>query len=66
MIELQISGMNCQHCVKSVTEALSAVAGVERVVAVDLETGTARVEGDADAQALVRAVEEAGYQARPS
>jgi len=63
MIELHIGGMNCQHCVKAVTDALSAVAGVERVESVDLESGRALVAGDVDPRALVAAVSAAGYQA---
>lgn len=63
MIELKITGMTCGHCVKAVTEALSAVAGVNRVAEVSLEQGAARVEGDADATQLIAAVEEEGYEA---
>lgn len=65
MTELKIRGMTCQHCVRAVSEALAAVAGVSRVVAVELETGRAAVEGDVDPQALVAAVKEAGYEAEP-
>ncbi|MET1258981.1 MauE/DoxX family redox-associated membrane protein [Flagellimonas sp. DF-77] len=39
---LNISGMTCQGCVKSVTEKLSKVSGVEGVQ-VDLEAGTAAI-----------------------
>ena len=65
MIELQITGMSCQHCVKAVTEALASVPGVTRVVAVDLDSGRARVDGDVDVSALIAAVKEAGYGAEP-
>lgn len=64
MITLKIEGMSCQHCVKAVNEALAGVAGVEKVVDVNLEKGEARVEGNADVQALIAAVEEEGYQAK--
>lgn len=64
MITLKIEGMSCQHCVKAVNEALAGVAGVDQVVDVNLENGEARVEGNADVQALIAAVEEEGYQAR--
>lgn len=63
MTELKIEGMTCQHCVRAVTEALADVGGVDRVVAVDLDTGMAKIEGDADHQALVAAVREDGYEA---
>jgi copper chaperone len=63
MIELNIEGMTCMHCVKAVTEALSRVPGVTKVQEVDLEKGTATVQGSPDPHALVSAVKEAGYQA---
>lgn len=62
---LVISGMSCQHCVKAVTDALAAVGGVD-AVDVDLASGTARVEGQADTAALVAAVVAAGYGAEPT
>ncbi|MGP6172178.1 heavy-metal-associated domain-containing protein [Microbacterium sp. A196] len=64
-ITLKIDGMTCGHCVSSVTEELSAVAGVNSV-AVDLAAGgtsTATVSADAaiSNSALEAAVAEAGY-----
>lgn len=65
-IELVIEGMGCEGCVAAVEKALRAVPGV-RTVAVDLEAGRAAVEHDGtDPTALVRAVEKAGYDARPA
>ena len=55
-----VSGMTCGHCVSSVTEEVSAVAGVQDVQ-VDLASGLLTVTGDADATAVQAAVEEAGY-----
>ncbi len=63
MIELKIEGMNCQHCVKAVSDALAEVPGVTRVESVDLDSASARIEGEADPQALIAAVKAAGYQA---
>ncbi|WP_262177282.1 CopZ family metallochaperone [Haloarcula laminariae] len=60
--KLTVDGMSCEHCEQSVEEALSGVEGVT-AVAVDLEGGAATVEGDADEDALVAAVDEAGYTA---
>lgn len=60
---LQIDGMTCQGCVKSVTRALQAVAGVTGVQ-VDLASGKAVVDFDQQQvtpAALTAAVEEAGY-----
>lgn len=59
--KLKISGMTCGNCVKHVTQALQAVPGVERV-SVDLESGTAEVDGDASNEQLKAAVEEEGYE----
>ena len=63
---LQIGGMTCGHCVAAVTGALEGVAGVESV-AVDLESGFARVGlesgAEANVEALVRSVEDAGFEA---
>ena len=62
MIELNVSGMTCGHCKAAVEKALMGVAGVERAE-VDLEAGTARVQGDAAPGALIEAVKEEGYGA---
>lgn len=61
-IELEITGMTCDHCVARTAKALEAVPGVESVQ-VTLEPGAAVVNGDAAADALVAAVKEAGYTA---
>ncbi len=63
MIRLDITGMTCQHCVKAVNEALAGVPGVEKVVEVNLERGEATVEGHPDADHLIAAVAEEGYEA---
>ena len=62
---LAVAGMTCEHCVASVTEEVSELSGVSDV-AVDLVAGgisTVTVTSDAplDADALVGAVREAGY-----
>ncbi|MGW0516725.1 heavy-metal-associated domain-containing protein [Crossiella sp. NPDC003009] len=58
-----VTGMTCQHCVSSVTEELSEVAGVTGVT-VDLPTGAVTVTSERElAEAEVKAaVTEAGYQ----
>ena len=61
-ITLQVGGMTCEHCVRAVTKTLQAVPGVENV-SVNLAGGRAEVEGAADPQALVRAIESEGYEA---
>jgi copper chaperone len=64
MIRLKVEGMTCQHCVKAVREALSAVPGVDGVTAVSLESGEALVDGKPEAGALLAALQEEGYEAR--
>ena len=64
-IELDITGMTCDHCVRSVTNALKDVPGVTDAV-VSLEKKQATVTADSvDVQALLDAVEEEGYEAAP-
>ena len=59
---LKIDGMMCEHCEKAVTDALSAVDGVESVKA-DAKAGTAAVtmKPGTDEEALKAAVAKAGY-----
>lgn len=59
---ITVDGMSCEHCEQSVEEALSAVAGVTDARA-NREGDAATIEGDAESDALVRAVEDAGYEA---
>ncbi|KQR35128.1 heavy-metal-associated domain-containing protein [Deinococcus sp. Leaf326] len=61
-IELTISGMTCSHCQSGVTNALKSVPGVTDAQ-VDLKTGKAVVQGSADAQHLISAVQDEGYGA---
>ena len=58
-----VTGMTCSHCVASVTEEVSGIAGVSDV-AVELETGAVTVtsESPLDTTAVRAAVEEAGYE----
>ena len=65
MTELNITGMTCAHCQRAVKEALESVEGVQSA-SVDLDMGVARVDGEADLEALMAAVEEEGYQAAPA
>ena len=62
-IRLSISGMSCAGCVSSVEKALSAVPGVEKS-AVNFAEHTADVTGTADAEVLIKAVVDAGYDAQ--
>ncbi|VFT13275.1 heavy metal translocating P-type ATPase [Pseudomonas aeruginosa] len=64
-LELSIEGMTCASCVGRVERALKKVPGV-REVSVNLASERAHLEllGAVDSQALLQAVEQAGYKAR--
>jgi copper chaperone CopZ len=55
---LEIEGMSCGHCVKSVQSALAAVPGV---TSAKVTVGHAEVESSAPREALVRAIEAADF-----
>lgn len=59
----RVQGMTCDHCVRTVSGALGALAGV-REVRVDLAGGIATVTADQplDDADVRTAVEEAGYE----
>lgn len=59
---LKVRGMTCGHCSATVTKALKKVSGVE-AAEVDLDKGEAVVTGRVDAQSLINAVKEEGYEA---
>ncbi|MDJ0332836.1 copper chaperone CopZ [Planococcus sp. S3-L1] len=62
-INLQVGGMSCQHCVKSVTESVMALPGVDKVK-VSLENASVDVAYDAsaiDVAQIAEAIEDQGY-----
>ena len=64
-VNLKISGMSCQGCVRSVKNVLESVPGVT-AAEVSLQNSEARVVFDpvrASLGSLKAAVEEAGYEA---
>jgi copper chaperone len=61
-MELTVTGMSCGHCEETVEDALGDVDGVTAASA-DNETDSVTVEGDANPDALVAAVQDAGYDA---
>jgi len=63
-IELAVDGMTCASCVGHVEHALQAVPGVTKAT-VNLATERATIQGNASPEALIEAVKNAGYQARP-
>ncbi len=63
---LHVTGMTCEHCVKAVTQELTALDGVQGVE-VDLVSGgtsavTVRSAQPISRETLVAAVDEAGYE----
>jgi len=57
----QVKGMACNHCRATVEKQISALPGVTSVT-VDLATGTATVEGDAEPAAVLNAIRVAGFE----
>ena len=62
MKQYNVTGMSCAACQARVEKAVSAVPGVDSC-AVSLLTNSMGVEGSADAAAIIKAVEDAGYGA---
>ena len=61
-VELAVEGMTCASCVGRVEKALKAVPGVTDAT-VNLATERATVRGAASVEALVTAIQNAGYEA---
>jgi len=62
-IELDITGMTCDHCVHAITTAVKDVPGVSDAE-VSLEGKSAVISGDSfDVQKILDAIEEEGYSA---
>jgi copper chaperone len=60
---LKVNGMSCDHCVKSITKAVSALPGIGGVM-VDLKAKTVSVEHDPNQSPLdkIKAeIEDQGY-----
>ena len=60
MLKLKVAGMTCGGCVKSVERAVAAAAPGAKVT-VDLKSGEVAIDGTAPKQAIVTAIEDAGY-----
>ncbi len=60
MIQFQVEGMSCNHCVGAITRAVQEIDPAARVTA-DVPAQSVKVESGADIQALRAAIEEAGY-----
>ncbi|MDO8145760.1 MULTISPECIES: cation-translocating P-type ATPase [unclassified Isoptericola] len=62
-VDLAVSGMTCASCVARVEKKLGKLPGVEATVNLPLETAHVVLTEEHDDDALVRAVEAAGYTA---
>jgi mercuric reductase len=65
-LTIEVGGMTCDHCERSVSEALQAVPGVHQVLDVSHTDASARVLAGPEATPglIERAVAKAGYRAR--
>lgn len=62
-VTLQVEGMTCGHCVKSVENSVGSMNGVDRVL-VELNDGTVAVEyneNDVNVQEIKDTIEDQGY-----
>ncbi|OKP04425.1 copper-exporting P-type ATPase CopA [Xenorhabdus eapokensis] len=59
-VVLRLSGLNCMKCANKTQKALETVEGV---FATEVDTQTAKIYGTAENNALIHAVEQAGYHA---
>ena len=58
---ITVRGMSCEGCGSAVENALTAVSGVNSAEA-DSEADSVTVEGTADTDELITAIENAGYE----
>lgn len=59
-LELTVSGMSCQHCVKAVTQAVQNL-DPQASVSIDLPTGKVSVGSTASLEQVKAAIAEEGY-----
>jgi copper ion binding protein len=64
---IKVKGMSCQHCVMSVTKALSRLEGIKNVQ-VDLAKGEVRFDNTKEVASnrIAKAIEDAGYEVVPT
>jgi len=65
MYELQVEGMSCGGCVRSVTKSVQALDG-NATVDVDLAAKKVRVDTQASLDAVQAAISDAGYDVTAS
>jgi Cu+-exporting ATPase len=65
-VRLELEGMTCASCVSRIERKLNKLEGVDASVNFATEQATVRYERPVSVDELVRAVEAAGYRARPA
>jgi copper chaperone len=60
MLRLKVTGMTCNHCIRSVTKAVQSVVPAADVD-ISLESGEVRVAGAGDGEQVIAAIADAGY-----
>ncbi|GLU30184.1 cation transporter [Trinickia caryophylli] len=63
MIEFQVEGMSCQHCVGAVTKAIKAI-DAHADVQIELSSGIVRVDSDDTPERFGAAISDAGYDVK--
>lgn len=58
---VKISGMHCDHCVRSVTEAINKINGASAKVSLKTETAVVSYDRPVTDESIRQAVEEAGF-----
>jgi copper chaperone len=61
ILTYNVPDISCQHCKQAIEEEVSEVEGVASVE-VDVQAKTVTVTGELDEQAIISAIDEAGYE----
>lgn len=64
MLQFEVNDMTCNHCVASITKAITSAAPDASVKA-DLATHRVTVTGDVTQESVVAALDDVGFTARP-
>lgn len=59
---LLVPEMTCSHCEKRIHETISSLGG--NVISLDLKTKIVVVEADVPVEVLIKAIDNAGYEAQ--
>jgi len=61
MLTLKVEGMSCDHCKKTITQAIHTV-DAEAGVQVDIAQGIVNIQSRAAVEAIKSAITESGYE----